>query len=460
MVNRVRITFTNKPLTAWGGLATIIGKFLEKINFRSWIESNIPITETSNNGRGIYEKVLSQMITVLSGGSRFSHLLWWSHGKEVFQKIFNIAWLPAAASTLTRFWNKISTQKLAEIMGTACRQFARQLVGWAAIIEDDLNFDSSVLTRYGHQQGAKKGYNPKKKGRPSHHPLLSFLSSGYVLNFWNRSGDTASAEGIIDFFKQTIASLGSQFKVRKILCDTGFYLIEFIEYLESWRYIYIIAAPLMEILQHQIRHLHNWQVIDKGIEIADFYFKHQDSKWTKERRYVVVRQHVPSRPAATGKQPRLFQDLEEWKSYRVSLLVTNNETSTAEQVWRDYRPRANDENAIKDLKEGYNLDTFNLTNFWATEAVLNMICLVFYNLIHFVNQTFINVVTPKEQLKTLRLKYFIVPGELGSAGGYSILRLGLSGKKLREKLQAMLTQIHLCSKTLNCNAVNGKICVT
>ena len=38
-----------------------------------------------------------------------------------------------------------------------------------------MNLDSTVLTRYGQQEGAKKGYNPRKHGRPSHHPLLAFL---------------------------------------------------------------------------------------------------------------------------------------------------------------------------------------------------------------------------------------------------------------------------------------------
>jgi len=31
------------------------------------------------------------------------------------------------------------------------------------------------MTRYGNQEGAKRGYNPKKKGRPSHQPQLAFL---------------------------------------------------------------------------------------------------------------------------------------------------------------------------------------------------------------------------------------------------------------------------------------------
>ena len=39
-----------------------------------------------------------------------------------------------------------------------------------------LDLDSTIITRYGNQQGAKKGYNPKKPGRNSHHPLIAFVA--------------------------------------------------------------------------------------------------------------------------------------------------------------------------------------------------------------------------------------------------------------------------------------------
>ena len=55
-----------------------------------------------------------------------------------------------------------------------------------------VDFDSSVLTRYGSQEGAKRGYNPQKRGRASHHPLIAFINDlRLVTNFWLRSGDTA-----------------------------------------------------------------------------------------------------------------------------------------------------------------------------------------------------------------------------------------------------------------------------
>ena len=231
--------------------------------------------------------------------------------------------------------------------------------------------------------------------------------------------------------------------------------IQIITHLEENNYNYIIAVPLSEILQKTIRRLQNWEQIDPGIEIAEFEFQHQDKKWNKQRRYVVVRQQTSQRPKAIGKQPALFKELDELNCYRFSLYITNEIKSdvSAQQVWREYRPRANDENCIKDLKEGCNLHKFCLKNFWATSAILTMITLVFYNLINYFNSNYINPDKPKEQIKTLRLKYFIIAGQLGSDGRYSIFRLGISCQKTKLRFQRILTELKNFSKNVNCNAV-------
>ena len=320
------------------------------------------------------------------------------------------------------------------------------------IKEDTLNLDSSVLTRYGEQEGAKKGYNPKKPGRPSHHPLLAFLGSGYVVNAWNRSGDTYTAQRAKEFFIQSRLSLGESFRVKTVLCDSGFYQIEFIEHLEKEAYPYIIAVRIHEILQREIEHVKRWKEISEGIEVGEFEFEHYDSKWTKPRRYVVVRQKRELRPKATGKQLSLFDDMEEINSYRYALFITN-EKSDPETIWRSYRPRSNDENVIKDLKEGYQFGSFNMKSFWATEAVMVVNAVLIHNLIHFLNRNILNKNKKKNHLKTLRSKYFILPAILGKAGRSDILRIGVKDRSLRGKIKYFLEQISKLPPLLNCNAV-------
>lgn len=452
-VNQVQIEFTDKPMTSYGG-TTLVAKLLEQVKFREWIEKNLPIEERSNNAKGIYGKVLGLLLTVLCGGNRYSHYGWWIHGATALKATFGVTWLPLASTTLTRFWGKIQNQKKAERWMDAARTFARQIIDWKKIAQDYLCLDSTVLTRYGVQEGAKRGYNPAKKGRPSHHPLLAYLGCGLVVNLWNRGGDTASGTNGTGFLDQTLQLLDG-ITISFLLCDSGFYGLKFLKHLEMKGRKYIMAVALNRFFQSKIRSLTNWRKIADGIEVNEFDYALEKDGGVS-RRHVAIRQNIKKRPKAGGKQPFLFREMEEWKDYRIGLLVTSERQPPPEEIWRSYRPRANVENGIKELKSDYGLEGFCLNNFWATEAAMGMIALVFHNLIHYLKAT---VITPEggalPQLKTLRGKYFVIPGALGGGSGYPVLRLAVSGKKFMAKFRSIFARIQLIPHTLNCIAVDS-----
>ena len=67
-----------------------------------------------------------------------------------------------------------------------------------------IDLDSTVITRYGNQEGSAIGYNPKEKGRKSHHPLMAFVDqTKMVANAWLRAGNTAQIQIIIKFLEET-----------------------------------------------------------------------------------------------------------------------------------------------------------------------------------------------------------------------------------------------------------------
>jgi len=244
--------------------------------------------------------------------------------------------------------------------------------------------------------------------------------------------------------------------VRRVLCDSGFYLVEFIEYLENKGFSYILSVPIIPPIQQQIVQIDDWKPIEDGLETGEFNFKHTDAKWTRPRRYVVVRQNVQTRPEAPGKHGRqmmLFEEYEELGYYRYSVLISNEKELPAVEVWREYRPRANDENVLKDLKEGLGLGVFNVNSFWATEAILVMTALVCYNLLHFLNAQLLNRNQPRQHAKTIRQHWFILPGQLGNSGGSYRLRIAVKAGRLRAKLIWVLNEIQRLPYRLNCNAV-------
>jgi len=113
-----------------------------------------------------------------------------------------------------------------------------------------LDVDSTILCRYGAQEGSLKGYNPKKPGRPSHHPLVAFLAEGRRL-LWAtlRSGNSGSANGCVEFLKQALMVLPDGQRIGLVRADAGFFEKRLLEYLESQELPYIIVARLTAVVR-------------------------------------------------------------------------------------------------------------------------------------------------------------------------------------------------------------------
>jgi hypothetical protein len=225
-VNKVRIAFTKRKMTAYGGFA-LLASFFERIGFARMIECAMPVKECSPNGMGIYGKTIAFVAMVYAGAERFSHLVYLGD-KDVLARMFGVKRLPDAATTLTRMFNKLKSLKEADAFSSGVWVYLSTLIPWTRIKKDWLTFDSTILLRYGEQEGAKKGYNPVKHGRPSHSPLLAFLNrSKYVIHLWNRSGNVASWNNILAFFTDSYGRIRDRITVTGIIADSGFYLKQF-----------------------------------------------------------------------------------------------------------------------------------------------------------------------------------------------------------------------------------------
>jgi len=448
-INKVKIGFTNKKMTAYGGFS-LLAAFFEKINLRGILQEAIPIRESSPNGMGIYSKVLAYILLIYAGGNRFSHLLYLGW-QGVFTDLFAVQRLPLASTTLTRLFKKIRKMKEVEEMSEGLWEYLRRIIPWKEIKEDWLTFDSTVLERYGKQEGVKRGYNPKKKGRGSHSPLLAFLNrSKYVVHLWNRPGNVASWNNIMGFFESTWQRINGHIDIKGIIADSGFYLRQFIELLEQRELTYIIAARLYHPLQRMVYAQQNWQEIAEGIWITEFFFQHED--WITDRRFIAVRQDIKRRQHAMGKELSLFNNDFDAGSYRYSVWITNSHDA-AYEVWKQCRPRANDENTIKELKEDFALGGFSMKYFYSTEAAI-LLRVFIYNLFVLFRHQILGQKEKIERLKTLRYKYFVMPAQLGGDGRRPVLRISAFSMKVKAKLLYLFNRIgrYFPPDNNNCNA--------
>jgi len=280
------------------------------------------------------------------------------------------------------------------------------------------------MTRYGVQQGAKKGYNSIKKGRPSHHPLIAFTSrcetgSQYVV----RSGDTSSANNFLGFLEDTLSKLKNK-TVSLIRLDSGFFQANILDYLEEKIIDYVVAVKFTSPIQKLIAKNNNWILLDRGIEICEQLY--QSDSWQKPRRILIVRQRIKDRPQAVGKQLRLFAEEEIYRNYRYSAYVTNLKFAPAE-IWRLYRGRGDAENRIKELKYDFGFDSFNLKNFYATEAALTF-AMIAYNLMALF-RTFVLQEKTQKTLSTLSYRTFAIGAYFEKLNDKLVLKIALSKKR-------------------------------
>lgn len=282
------------------------------------------------------------------------------------------------------------------------------------------------MVREGRQEGAVKGYNPKRPGRPSHHPLLAFISDvRMIANYWLRPGNTSASTNYLSFLEDTLSRLHNK-KVGLIRMDSGFFSGDTMKYLEDNRLPYIIACRFNNRIKYSLTHETAWVELTDGLDISETTY--QSDSWEKPRRIIMVRQEIEKRPKAAGKQIRqleLFEDEEDFGKYRYSCYVTNL-TLPAKVVYDTYRGRADSENRIKELKYDFSLDDFVSHNFWATEACGNFIVMA-YNFMSLFRHALIN--SGKRQfLKTIRYELLSTPAYLGKIKDKHILYLARSLK--------------------------------
>jgi hypothetical protein len=287
-----------------------------------------------------------------------------------------------------------------------------------------LDCDSSILTKYGEQQGAHKGYNPKKPGRNSYHPIIAFVNDlKLVANFWLRPGNTGASNNFKAFLEDTIKKLRGK-TIGLIRLDSGFYSKEILEYLESIHLDYIIAVKFYVPIQKMISLQQRWFGLDEGIEICDTFYQGND--WKKPRRVIVVRQRLKERPQAVGKTLNIFEGTQYYYRYRYTAYVTNLKLPAAE-VWRLYRQRADSENRIKELKQDFGFESFSLKEFYATEAALTVAILA-YNIMA-IFRLFILKSEVQHTLSTLRFKTFAIGAYFQKKNNQILLKIALAKQR-------------------------------
>ena len=169
---KVRFSFDETHITHFGGM-WLIQRFCNKLGFRRSLQRYIQSFQRSPEYHPS-ELILALIYVIIMGLRRINKT-------EILQ--YNGAFLEMLGlkrfpdqSTLRRFLKRLPPKMIRRLvrLHDSLRAHLFYLPKGRTTLIFDL--DSVVVTIYGKQEGARVGYNPKKRGRRSYHPLLCFES--------------------------------------------------------------------------------------------------------------------------------------------------------------------------------------------------------------------------------------------------------------------------------------------
>jgi len=411
----LRVEYSDKKVTAWGGMK-LMHDLVERMGIKGYLQT-LPLPARGSNHGYDPEQILECFwVSVWIGASRFTHSEFLRYDKAL-QEIFGWARVPSQ-STYSRFFHKFSWKRNAEVFESLFRWFFEQV----SFDNLTLDLDSTVMTRYGSQEGAKVGYNPQKPGRASHHPLMAFMADlRMVVNAWLRPGNTGSSSNYKNFLTETLSILQNK-RVGLVRADSGFFSEDFCNEMEDRKLNYITAVPMYPNIKSEIGSQRGWVEVGDGIEVVEWEYRLPS--WKKSRRMIAVRKQVEKYPKASGKLLLFDDDL--FPRYRYSMFVTNLDLP-AELVWNLYRDRGDAENRIKELKYDFGADSFCLSEFFATEASFRFIMMA-YNLMSVFRQLMLKAKN-QAMLSTLRFKCFALGAWICNHATKRILKIALAKEK-------------------------------
>ncbi len=343
-------TFTDKRFTPWGGLR-VLEELLRRLGWEQ-VLACAPLPQPGSN-RGIDPVLMVKglWVTIWAGGGRFAHTVL-VRFDGALRGIFGLSQV-GAVCTFTRFFRRFGRKEVEEVF--------EHLSGWlwgsirGGIWTVDL--DSTVLTRFGHQEGSQLGYHPRHRGQPCHHPLMAFAAEcRMVITAWLRPGNTNDGSNVENFLREVLAVLGERHRIGLLRCDSGFCVSRFLDLVEGRGIDYVMPVRLLPTIRRQVAAVRDWVAIDGHLAVSEFTYQAQG--WSRAQRVVVVRERL--RDQGQGRM------LLEVPGYSYCVYVTNLKLP-ALQVRTLYQGRADSENRIKELLQDFGISGFVSQKFWATK---------------------------------------------------------------------------------------------
>jgi hypothetical protein len=372
---KVHMPATATGLTSQAGLIPVV-KFLQRISFEKTVNQTVPHQRGDNADYQLTDGIFLTLVGMIGGADSIAKLCGvWSD--SVLRKIAGWTKVPVD-TTIGRLFKEVTEKQISqfESLNHRLRGQIWRMANRAGVSKVGLNLvqwvdiDSTVDSVCGTQEGAAKGYNPKKKGALSYHPQLAFLAgSKEILQAWFRTGSAYTSNGVVDFVKQLLAHLPNRMRII-VRADSGYFVGALLDLLDTYGHGYLIKVKLKNLVSLLTRQ--QWTAIAGQPDWEQCTFDYRCGEWKVARRFVAVRQRLPKEES-----PQL--ELLETTKYDYFCYVTT-EALTPWQTHKKYGERATCETWIEESKGQMGMGKIRTASFLANAALFHSAVLAYNTL--------------------------------------------------------------------------------
>ena len=402
----IKVACDHKGLTHVGGIH-FFHEFLRVLQLRHFLATHLTYPRR-NNHYHLSQMILALLYPIVLGLDRLetSSFL---RTNGTFQYLTGLPSFPDP-QTLRRFLLQAPPrfwEQMHRLNDRLLQTFIHRPEHRSRLIFD---LDSTVVTVFGHQDGAEIGYNPRYRGKRSYNPLLCIeANSSYLWDTELRPGNAGTWDGSLELLDTCLVNTPPDIREIRVRADAGFGFNPVFEALESRPTQYAVVARLTQAFRRLLPGL-RYESANRDWQIAEF--EHRPYGWQKARRFVVARRFVNPEEAETT----LFA----MGRYIYRAWVTNLPL-TPIGIWHFYDGRAGMEPRIRELREDFALRKIPTASFAANALFLEIVRLA-YNLVTAFQRTCLDEPWQTLTLQKLRYKLFMLPGELTRPQNRPVLR--------------------------------------
>ena len=345
-------------------------------------------------------------------------------------------------ATLHRFITDFDTPRVAQVHTSEHILFkaANQPV---RVTRVTLDFDATDSVVYGAQEEAAFGHKNSRDGHREYAIETAILGgSKDIVNHHLRRGNLNSSPLFPGFLKETLGLLPRKMCVGLIRMDAGYFSVANMQALDATKIPYLMGCTTYTFLLDKAYAQDNWRRISPDEEVCEVRHAFKDRV---ERRILIARHPDPkkTKPKDNVQPVLLVVEASGRDLYKHFACVAGRlEHRGVNSLWQSYAGRSNMENAIKESKLGFGLESIPSKSFSANQAYVAFVVLT-YNLMNwFKRHTFGDDPLGRRLAKAVRQWLLAVPAIVERHADHWQVRLAHNHPSLSlfQHIQAYLTK--------------------